>query len=182
MNTINDLDISLLGFISSRPLHGYELHKMVADLTGYGIVWNIKIGKLYSMLNKLEKQGLITSTCEKEGNRPTRNEFSVTKKGINIFQQWLRTPINHGRDFRMVFLLKLFFLLGNETVKANELISSQIIECKNWLNEILNQSKSNHDMAETDIFQMIVKEYRQIQIKGFITWLEWCKESLKERA
>ncbi len=59
MNNINDSDISILGFLVTEPMHGYELHKQVTDLSGFGIVWNIKIGKLYAMLNRLEKDGLI---------------------------------------------------------------------------------------------------------------------------
>jgi DNA-binding PadR family transcriptional regulator len=178
MNNINDLDISLLGFIASQPLHGYELYKIVADLSGFGIVWNIKIGKLYSILNKLEKQGLIKSTYEKEGNRPARNEFSATKKGLNIFHLWLETPVNHGREFRMVFLLKLFFSLGNGIEYANNLISTQIAACKNWLAERVDHNPEGHKLVDMNNFQVIVKKYRQTQIEGFITWLEWCKESL----
>jgi DNA-binding PadR family transcriptional regulator len=182
MNNINDLNVSLLGFISLQPLHGYELHKMVADLNGFGIVWNIKIGKLYSMLNKLEKQGLIKSTYEKEGNRPVRNEFSATKKGLNIFHQWLETPVNHGRDFRMVFLLKLYFSMGKGIEFSNNLISSQIATCKKWLVERMDQNQEDHHFDDMNNFQVIVKKYRQTQIEGFLTWLEWCNVSLKERA
>jgi DNA-binding PadR family transcriptional regulator len=181
MNNINDLDISLLGFISEQPMHGYELHKRVTDWSGFGIVWNIKIGKLYAMLNRLEKASYIRSTLTKDGNRPTRNEFSITASGKEKFEAWLVHPVSHGREFRIIFLLKLYFSLRNGIIKANNLIASQIDTCKSWLSEgkILN----NFDFVQNDEnnFLNIVNKYRQIQIQGYLVWLEWCKELLKER-
>ena len=117
----NNSDISLLGFLSINPMHGYELHKRVADLSGFGIVWNIKIGKLYAMLNRLEKDGYVRASIAKEGNRPARNEFSITSKGKKTFDAWSISPVNRGRDFRIIFLLKLYFSLMKGDEKANNI-------------------------------------------------------------
>ncbi|MDP2965750.1 MAG: PadR family transcriptional regulator [Pelolinea sp.] len=181
MNNIDDFKISFLGFLSLKPMHGYELHKQVTDLSGFGIVWKIKIGKLYTMLNKLEKEGLIKSTFTKEGNRPVRNEFSITPTGENIYETWLISPVNRGRDFRIIFLLKLYFSLRNGIESANKLIGSQIETCNRWLSERIIRNQESLILRENDEndFPIIVNKYRQIQIQGYLTWLEWCKESLK---
>lgn len=181
MNNLNDLDISLLGFISAMPMHGYELHKQVTDLSGFGIVWKIKIGKLYSLLNKLEKEGLIKSTFAKEGNRPARNKFLITPEGKNIYDGWLISPVNRGRDFRIIFLLKLFFSLKNGIEYANQLIASQINTCNIWLSDmlLLTQKDLISKNRVIDSFSIIVNNYRQTQIKGYLAWLEWCKEFIK---
>ena len=117
-------------FYPLKPMHGYDLHKQVTDLSGFGIVWNIKIGKLYAMLNRLEKEGYIRSTISKEGNRPARNEFSITSKGKKSIETWLISPINRGREFRIIFLLKLYFSLRTGLEHANKLITAQIETCK----------------------------------------------------
>ena len=181
MNNINDLDISLLGFLCAQPMHGYELHKQVTDLSGFGIVWRIKIGKLYAMLGKLEKEGFIKSTFAKEGNRPARNEFSITSTGEKIFDSWVVFPVNHGRDFRTIFLLKLYFALRIGVDCAKILITSQNDACNSWLSErmIQNQEDLLSGKTNENSFQRIVNKYRQIQIQGYLEWLEWCKESLK---
>jgi DNA-binding PadR family transcriptional regulator len=183
MNNINDLDLSLLGFLSSKSMHGYDLHKKVTDLSGFGIVWNIKIGKLYAMLNRLEKEGLIFSTFTKEGNRPTRNQFSITPLGETRYKLWLETPVNHGREFRIAFLLKLYFSIIKRTDNANILIETQIETCNRWLDEKTGQYQEGHmfrDNEESN-FPIIVNKYRQIQIQGYLTWLDWCQEYIKER-
>ncbi len=176
----NDSDISLLGFLAFKPMHGYELHKQVTDLSGYGIVWNIKIGKLYAMLNRLEKERYIKSNLSKEGNRPARNEFSITNKGKKTFDVWSISPVNRGRDFRIIFLLKLYFSLRNGSEQAHKLIDSQIETCNSWLSNRKIEIVSMEKDKPGDIFPSIVNTYRNIQIQGYLTWLGWCKVSLKE--
>jgi len=176
----NNSDISLLGFLSIKPMHGYDLHKQVADLSGFGIVWKIKIGKLYAMLNRMEKEGYIRSTISREGNRPSRNEFSITDKGKKAFEVWSASPVNRGREFRITFLLKLYFSLRTGIDQANRLINSQIDTCNSWLNDGKVVIKDAGNTTSEDIFPGIVNTYRKIQIQGYLAWLDWCKESLKE--
>ena len=176
----NNSDISLLGFLSIKPMHGYELHKQVTDLSGFGIVWNIKIGKLYAMLNRLEKDGYIHSTISREGNRPARNEFSITNKGKKTFDAWSVSPVNRGREFRIIFLLKLYFSLMRGIERANKLINSQIDTCNSWLSDGKVIFNDFEDITAVDKFPGIVNAYRKIQIQGYLSWLDWCKGALKE--
>lgn len=176
----NDSDISLLGFLTIKSMHGYELHKYVTDLSGFGIVWNIKIGKLYAMLNRLEKEEFIQSTISKEGNRPARNEFSITDKGKRTFEEWFIAPVERGREFRIIFLLKLYFSLIEGIEKANILLNSQITTCKSWLSKGEEVIKVKEKAKSGEIFPNIVNAYRKIQIQGYLAWLDWCKVFLKE--
>ena len=178
MNSINDSNISLLGFLFIKPMHGYEIHKQVTDLSGFGIVWNIKIGKIYAMLNGLEKDGFIRLTISKEGNRPARNEFSITSKGKKKYESWLKSPINRGREFRILFLLKLYFSLGIGVESANKLIAAQIETCSTWLTESKLINSEEIIIKSENKFPPIVYKYRQIQIQGYLTWLDWCQKSL----
>jgi DNA-binding PadR family transcriptional regulator len=180
MNNINDLDISLLGFLSSKPMHGYELHKQVTDLSGFGIVWNIKIGKLYAMLNRLEKDGYVRLKISREGNRPARNEFSITSNGMKKYKSWLISPINRGREFRIIFLLKLYFSLGIGLEHANELITTQIETCNSWLSDRKARNEDIEKVKTENKFPVLVNKYRQIQIQGYLAWLDWCRESLSK--
>jgi PadR family transcriptional regulator AphA len=176
----NDSDISLLGFLAVEPMHGYDLHKQVTDLSGFGIVWNIKIGKLYAMLNRLEKEDYIRSTTTKEGNRPARNKFSITEKGKKTFATWSVSPVNRGREFRITFLLKLYFSIRTGSEQANKLIDSQIETCNSWLSVSKAMVNKNKKAKAAEMFPGIVNAYRKIQIQGYLSWLDWCKESLKE--
>lgn len=183
MNNIGDLEISLLGFLSEKPLHGYELHKKVTDLKGFGIVWRLKIGKLYAMLNKLQRFNLVSVVNYQEGNRPIRNEFSVTNEGKAVFWDWLKKPVFHGRDFRNYFLLKLYFSLLQNNVTAINLIDIQQKECMNWKNKLKmkeSQKGSSENSDDTNDFHKLVIHYRLTQIEADIDWLDWSSQFLSE--
>jgi len=176
MNTYLDLEIGLLGFLLETQMHGYELYKKITDLSGVGIVWSVKTGKLYVMLKKLEDAGLLTSEKKKEGNRPQKNDLLITEKGIAEFFSWVRSPVKHGRDFRIKFLLKLYFSITMDKEKSFELIEKQENECRKWLERFENIKTDNQKP-----FNNIVNNYRTSQIIHLIKWLTWCREFLMEK-
>jgi DNA-binding PadR family transcriptional regulator len=79
----NLLDIQLLRMVQTQPLWGYKIKKKVeAD-------FNVKLrhGALYPMLNKLEKEGFVTSQRQTEGGR-ARKVYTITKKGKEYLQSY----------------------------------------------------------------------------------------------
>lgn len=181
MNNIDDLEISLLGFLSEKPMHGYELHQKVSDLKGFGIVWHLKIGKLYAMLNKLHENQLVDVENTQDGNRPVRNEYRLTDKGREILQQWIEGSVLHGRDIRHLFLMKLFFSLDEEREKTLRLIHNQQSECQSWQKRFesnLSSLKSDNDNSMS--FQLLVNQYRLTQVKADLDWLSWIARKISE--
>lgn len=172
-----DLEIALLGFLLEKSKHGYELYKEISDSAGIGGVWRVKIGKMYSMLKKLEVQGFIHATSEQDGNRPVRNTYFITKSGKNVFNNWMRTPIKHGRDLRILFLLKIYLMRKDELHYKKELILRQKAECEKWKER---NKLDSHERDEGNSFIWFVRKYRLSQINGFIDWLDWCGEEIGE--
>ena len=68
--------LQLLG--EEDKMYGYELSKLVKERTESKIV--ITEGALYPILHKLEKDGLVTTTLDKVGNR-TRKYYALTTSG-----------------------------------------------------------------------------------------------------
>lgn len=172
-----DLEIALLGFLFDKSKHGYELYKEISDPVGIGGVWRVKIGKIYSMLKKLESQGFIHATSEQDGNRPLRNSYLITKSGKNVFNNWMITPIKHGRDLRILFLIKIYLMKKNELLYKKELILKQKAECEKWKERYKFYYQ---ERDEGNSFIWFVRNYRSSQIDGFIKWLDWCEEKIGE--
>jgi len=177
MNTKLELESALLGFLIDNPMHGYELNKNISDLSGVGLVWRVKTGKLYAMLKKLEAGGFATSSTIKNGNRPAKIVFSATEQGKKYFLDWIKEPVKHGREFRIKFLLKLYFSIKGNEKTAKHLIRSQIKETENWRRDIEKSQKE-----EGKEFKKIVTTYRLFQINNLIDWLEWCDKFIREQA
>ncbi len=172
-----DLEIALLGFLFEKAKHGYELYKEISDPGGIGGVWRVKIGKMYSMLKKLESQGLIQATSGQDGNRPPKTTYLLTNKGRSIFNEWMITPIKHGRDLRILFLIKIYIMRKDELLYKKDLILKQKAECEKWKDSYKFDSQERN---EENSFLWFVRKYRSSQINGFINWLDWCGKEIGE--
>lgn len=81
-------ELLLLGLLKREQMHGYQLHEFIDSYMQTCV--DIKKPTAYYLLDKMEKQGLITRKEEKEGNRPTRRVYSMTWAGEEYFQTLLR--------------------------------------------------------------------------------------------
>lgn len=175
MNNSKEIEIALLGFLYSQPMHGYELYKEISNLSGVGLVWRIKMSNLYAMLRRLEMNGWVTAKTAQEGNRPLRNLFQITAEGRRKFDKWLVAPVNKGRDFRIVFLLKMYFSVEMGEGDLRRLISEQKAACAEWLEQVPDTSSISEKALD---FRRIVWEFRSTQINGYLDWLSWCQNHI----
>ncbi len=84
------LDFAILGFLAETPLHGYELRKRVAALTGH--VRPIADGTLYPAIKRLERNGLITREVRAGSVAAPRHVLSLTDEGRAELRQRLAHP------------------------------------------------------------------------------------------
>ncbi len=169
---MNNIDIALLGFIFQNDMHGYDMYKIISDNDGFGAIYTIKIGRLYSILNKLEEGGYVESKLNASGARPPKKMYSITENGKKTFNNWLRNPVKHGREIRINLLIKLYFAEKYQFFCADEIVNGQIDECKKWLDGIIN---SDHPQENENNFLLLVNEFRISQINAYINWLKTCK-------
>ena len=96
----NPLALAVLSCLHERPMHPYEIS---TTLRTRGKEQSIKLnyGSLYSVVESLQKHGLITSVeTTREGRRPERTVYEITPAGVDEFEDWLSellsTPV---RDY-----------------------------------------------------------------------------------
>jgi PadR family transcriptional regulator, regulatory protein AphA len=168
INPFSSSEFALLGFLYEKPTHGYDLHKLITDPNGIGLIWNVKMSNLYAILDKLDKKGCILGTMQPGDAHPTRMEYQITEKGKTAFETWLPSIVQHPRDFRQEFMLRCFFLLKYHPEKMSDLIKQQHEECSIWLaNTIVELNKVNHDNQ----FKKSVILFRIDQIQSILNWL-----------
>ncbi|MFF4342854.1 PadR family transcriptional regulator [Kitasatospora sp. NPDC001540] len=73
------LELAILGFLFERPLHGYELKRRVAHLTGH--VRPIADGTLYPAIKRLEKAGWLERQTEPGSRAAPRHVLTLTADG-----------------------------------------------------------------------------------------------------
>jgi DNA-binding PadR family transcriptional regulator len=85
----NPLALAVLGCLTERPMHPYEIS---TTLRSRGKEQSIKLnyGSLYSVVESLQKHGLITSReTTRAGRRPERTVYEITPSGREEFEDWL---------------------------------------------------------------------------------------------
>jgi len=80
----------ILGFLHEQPLHGYDLRKRIAALTGH--VRPIADGTLYPMIKRMEAAGLLTRDLQPGQIAAPRHMLTLTDAGRAELLRRLREP------------------------------------------------------------------------------------------
>ncbi|MEU4996113.1 PadR family transcriptional regulator [Streptomyces sp. NPDC021622] len=95
------LELSILGFLSEEPLHGYELKTRIQGLSGH--IRPVSDGALYPAITRLVKAGLVEQHTEPGKSAAPRRILSLTEAGRTELLARLRDPkdaeITDGQRF-----------------------------------------------------------------------------------
>ena len=165
------IEHALLGFLRQQPMHAYEIHQTLLRNEALGLVWHLKQSLVYVMLERLEAEGYISTSLEPQGSRPPRKILQLTPDGQAAFAEWLVAPVEHGRDFRLEFLAKLYFASQDDPSSAASLIAAQQAACREWLVDLRTHSNALNDLHTYD---WLVLQFRIGQLEAILAWLDIC--------
>ena len=89
----NLLALAVLSYLSQRPMHPYELGRMLRE---HGDERSIRFnhGSMYMVVRKLAKAGFVVAQeSTREGQRPERTVYAVTDAGRAELHDWLRALV-----------------------------------------------------------------------------------------
>ncbi len=174
---------ALLGLLTQKPMHGYELHRYFTDPSVLGQVWYLGLSHMYKLLKELEGLGYVEVTVELQENYPARKVYHITPAGRAAFLLWMEKPVSNTRLIRVEFLAKLFLaqLLGPEMIER--LIGTQLETCQAQLTRLRERMESGERRMEDGDgrgasdkgFEHLVLRFRQGQIQAIIDWLKHCR-------
>src|SRR5215831_2814999 len=91
-----------------RPGHGWRLAELLEPAAPVGSIWSVARPLVYTSLRHLERDGLIETAGLERGRRgPYRVNYAPTRQGRAAVRSWLGQPVEHVRDMRSLFLLKV---------------------------------------------------------------------------
>ncbi|MFF4473632.1 PadR family transcriptional regulator [Streptomyces sp. NPDC001599] len=73
------LELAILGFLAEGPLHGYQLRRHIAQLSGHARP--VSDGSLYPAINRLVNAGLLARQTEPGASAARRHTLSLTDTG-----------------------------------------------------------------------------------------------------
>lgn len=180
---------ALLGLLTQKPMHGYELHRYFTDPSALGQVWYLGLSQMYKLLKELERQGYVEVAVELQESYPARKVYHVTPAGRAAFLQWMEKPVSSTRLIRVEFLAKLFLaqLLGSEMIER--VIDTQLEACQAQLTRLQEKIEIGDwrledgrracpepgRRASGEGFDHLVFRFRRGQIEAVIDWLRYCR-------
>ena len=101
-------EYAVLALVAEKPIHGWALSVKLAKGGEIGAIWSLGRPLVYHSLERLEQEKLIKPVGLERGDRgPHRVVYGATPKGRAALRSWLVGPVEHVRDIRSLFLLKV---------------------------------------------------------------------------
>lgn len=114
---------ALLGILKESPRHGYEIKGMFDERVGQ--FWNLNYGQIYTTLDRLKKEGLVTCAEEEQESKPDKKVYYISPAGIQELARWLQEPLTKPRALRDELFVKLLFMDRSYPEPILELIRQQ---------------------------------------------------------
>lgn len=105
---MDERHLLLLGLLMAQSQHGYSINEFIER--NLGRVSAMKRATAYSLLEKLERQGLVRMDTETVGNYPPRKVYSITPAGREAFFELLQELLvetderSSAADIALMFL------------------------------------------------------------------------------
>jgi DNA-binding PadR family transcriptional regulator len=108
---ISTTEYAVLGLLSEQPTHGFAISKQLGPEGDVGRVLTVRRPLVYRALDRLVELECATPvSTEKGGPGPKRIIHRITPTGRRRLRRWLAEPVEHVRQLRIEFLLKLALL------------------------------------------------------------------------
>jgi PadR family transcriptional regulator, regulatory protein PadR len=85
----------ILRVVYEKPSYGYKIVELIEDLTGGR--HQLKLGTVYTLLRRMEKNGLVISEWKKNEKTPDKRIYRVTQKGEKLLKNWLEAIIERKK-------------------------------------------------------------------------------------
>jgi DNA-binding PadR family transcriptional regulator len=170
---------AMLGILAEKNLHGYELKSSFDEKVGE--FWSLNYGQIYSTLDRLEKEDLVTHDLQAQERRPDRKIYRITGKGRTELEEWLSTPVHKVRALRDEFFIKLVFMDRKDPGPILDLIEKQKAHYLKQMNRLTNRKVSLKKRPEhaDSLTAELLMDAGLFHAEADIKWLTLCASKIK---
>jgi DNA-binding PadR family transcriptional regulator len=166
---------SLLALLDAGPMHGYGLKTDFQAATGD--VWPLNVGQVYTTLGRLERDGMVATESDADGQKVYR----ITDAGRDELRKWFQTPVAREVVPRQELAIKLVFAMRSGLADVAEVVQRERVATVRSLQEFTRLKASAE--AEGDLSWVLMLDALIFQAEAEVRWLELCEARLvRERA
>jgi DNA-binding PadR family transcriptional regulator len=176
----NPLALAVLSCLSERPMHPYEIANTLRE-RGKDASIKINYGSLYTVVESLLRRGLIEEReTVREGRRPERTVYGITRPGRAEHDDWLSEMISRPTAEFTQFEAALSLMGG----LPPEDVATLLEQRRNLLHIQAKTDQSTYDMCLErglpEIF-LVELEYRMALRKAELGYVEDLIRRIRDR-
>lgn len=168
---------ALLGLLLDGPRHGYDLARYFMPGTALGDVIHLGASHLYNLLDRLERDGLVSSQRQDAGARPARRVYQLTEDGRARALRWIEQPVARPRDALLDFPLKLYLARRLDPAHAAALLTHQRALFEMYAQR-LEQEAAQPPQGEDASFIALMRQGRLARTRAVLEWLALCEHQM----
>lgn len=98
----------VLALVAEAPIHGFAVARELQAASDLGRILTVHRPLVYRALDRLREAGLVEEVATEPGDSgPNRTVMKVSRRGRASLRRWFAAPVEHVRELRIEFLVKL---------------------------------------------------------------------------
>jgi DNA-binding PadR family transcriptional regulator len=162
----------LLALLDQSPRVGYQLKTGFEAATGG--VWRLNVGQVYTTLDRLERDGLVTAS-EQDGQR----SYRITDDGVAELGAWWEADPSDEPPQRDELMLRVLLAVTKGRQHALEVIDRQR-NAVTWLLQRHRRVSRSADRKAETLARQIVSDALVARAEADLRWLDMCERRLLE--
>jgi DNA-binding PadR family transcriptional regulator len=169
---------ALLGLLSIKPRHGYELRAAFEAVVGGDTNWEVKPAQIYTTLERLEESGLVARQSDLgEGDEPSRRIYAITEAGKEVLQAWFDggVEMQHQRD---EFFVKLMIAVVCGEADVWHIMQTQRSHLYQEMHAATDQ-RDSYD-PQTEMAQILLLDKAIMHLEADLRWLDMAEMRIEQ--
>ena len=155
---------ALLALLSDGPKYGLQLRHDFEARTGE--VWPLNVGQVYTTLQRLERDGLVSSDDAEEG---PQKGYRITVDGTRELNDWLQTPPAVTQPPRDELLIKVLVAVQVPGVDVHEVIQ---VHRRHLVELMQRYTAVKADAPEDEVALALVVDAELFRLEAAVRWLD----------
>ncbi len=163
-----------MALLAEQPRNGHQLKLEFESTTGG--VWPLNVGQVYTTLERLERDGLVSRTAGPDDT--AQKHYELTAAGREALAAWWSLVPADEPPPRDELMLKVLFAMGRGPEHALAVITAQ----RSALLSLLQQHRRAQRAGPApDISTAMVRDALVVRAEADLRWLDLCEARLTER-
>jgi DNA-binding PadR family transcriptional regulator len=158
-------ELVVLAVVDERPTHGFAIASLTARSGELGRIWHVPRPVVYRAIYRPVESELIRPEAVESDAGPQRTVYAATAEGRRRAGAWLESPVEHVREMRSQFLVKLALLHRHRGDRA--VLLDRQREVLTGIADALQRER-----AASDDFDAVLLDWRRATTAAAVSFVE----------